>query len=59
MLERPDGQLLVEYKGRLIPTQETPPRPSLMRALRHPPSLNGRANGSGYDLAPENALDFE
>ena len=52
VLERPDGQLLVEYQGRTIPTQEAPPRPSLTRALsptlRHPPSLNGGANGSGY-----------
>ena len=27
VLERPDGRLLVEYKGRMIPTQEAPPRP--------------------------------
>ena len=47
VLERPDGRLLVEYKGRLIPTQEAPPRPS----------LNGSANGSGYHHHPLAALE--
>ena len=30
MLERPDGELIVRYKGRRVATQEPPPR---MRAL--------------------------
>ena len=61
VLERPDGQLLVEYEGRTIPTQEAPPRPSLMRSLsptlRHRPSLEGRTNGSGYHDHPLAALE--
>ncbi len=57
VLERPDGRLLVEYKGRLIPTQEAPPRPSLMRVLSQTPSLNGSANGSGYHHHPLAALE--
>ena len=61
VLERPDGRLLVEHQGRTIPTQEAPPRPSLMRALSptlsHPPSLNGSANGSGYHHHPLAALE--
>ncbi len=57
VLERPDGRLLVEYKGRLIPTQEAPPRPSLMRELSQTPSLNGSANGSGYHHHPLAALE--
>ena len=57
VLERPDGRLLVEYKGRMIPTQEAPPRPSLMRVLSQTPSLNGSANGSGYHHHPLAALE--
>ena len=57
VLERPDGRLPVEYKGRMIPTQEAPPRPSLMRVLSQTPSLNGSANGSGYHHHPLAALE--
>ena len=37
----------------MIPIQEAPPRPSLMRAL----SSNGRPNGSTYHDAPLAALE--
>ena len=46
-----DGQLLVQYQGRTIPTQETPPRPGVLRAsngpLRYGPGLERRVNGVG------------
>ena len=61
VLERPDGQMLAEYKGRTIPTREAPPRPSLMRVLsqtlRHRPSHDGSANGSGSHHRPLAALE--
>ena len=31
-----DGQLLVQYRGRTIPTQEAPPRPGVLRASNSP-----------------------
>jgi hypothetical protein len=46
-----DGQLLVQYRGRTIPTQEAPPRPGVLRAsngpLRYGPGLERRVNGVG------------
>ena len=46
-----DGQLLVQYRGRTIPTQEAPPRPGILRAsngpLRYGPGLERRVNGVG------------
>ena len=42
--ERLDGQFVVRYKGRTIPTQEAPPRPGVLRAL----------NGArGHNLNPD------
>ena len=31
--EAPDGQLAVQHEGRIIPTQEAPPRPSVLRSF--------------------------
>ena len=46
-----DGQLLVQYQGRTIPTQEAPPRPGVLRdsngPLRYGPGLDRRVNGVG------------
>ena len=46
-----DGQLLVQYRGRMIPTQEAPARPGVLRAsngpLRYGPGLGRRVNGVG------------
>ena len=46
-----DGQLLVQYRGRTIPTQEAPPRPGVLRAsngaLRYGPDPDRRVNGVG------------
>ena len=46
-----DGQLLVQYQGRTIPTQEAPPRPGVLRAsngpLRYGHGLDRRVNGVG------------
>ena len=46
-----DGQLLVQYRGRTIPTQEAPPRPGVLRtsngALPYGPGLERRVNGVG------------
>ena len=46
-----DGQLLVQYRGRTIPTQEAPPRPGVLRAsngpLRYGPGLGRTVNGVG------------
>ena len=46
-----DGLLLVQYRGRTIPTQEAPPRPGVLRAsnspLRYGPGLERRVNGVG------------
>ena len=44
------GQLLVQYRGETIPTQEAPPRPGLLRAsngaLPYGPDLERRVNGA-------------
>ena len=32
--EAPDGQLAVQHEGRIIPTQEAPPRPSVLREIQ-------------------------
>ena len=46
-----DGQFLVQYRGRTIPTQEAPPRPGVLRAsngpLRYGPGFERRVNGVG------------
>ena len=46
-----DGQLLVQYRGRTIHTQEAPPHPGVLRAsngpLRYGPGLERRVNGVG------------
>ena len=46
-----DGQLLVQYQGRTIPTQEAPPRPGVLRdsngPLRYGPCLDRRVNRVG------------
>ena len=46
-----DGQLLVQYRGRTIPTQEAPPRPGVLRApngpLQYGHGLDRRVNGVG------------
>ena len=46
MLETLDGQLVVEYEGRVIPSQEAPPRPNTLRNVdghssNTPPNRNG------------------
>ena len=33
VLERLDGQLIVEHEGQLIPSQEAPPRPNILRRV--------------------------
>ena len=41
-----DGQLLVQYQGQIILTQEVPPRPALLRASSAaPPESSGPAHG--------------
>lgn len=40
MQERLDGKLVVCYQGRIIPTQEAPPRPGILRAINA--SRNGQ-----------------
>ena len=46
--ERLDGQFVVRYKGRTIPTQEAPPRPGVLRAL----------NGArGHNLNPDRLVN--
>ena len=44
-----DAQLLVQYRGETIPTQEAPPRPGLLRAydgaLPYRPDLERRVDG--------------
>ena len=62
-----DGQLLVQYRGRTIPTQEAPPRLGVLRAsngpLRYGPGLDRRVNGVGShpkeSLASLNAIEAD
>ena len=47
VLEGMDGQLVVEHEGQLIPSQEAPPRPNILRGVNGypshaPPYRNGR-----------------
>ena len=42
--ERLDGKLVVRYQDRIVPTQEAPPRPGVLRAL------NGARGGGGATL---------
>ena len=46
VLERLDGQLVIEREGRVIPSQEAPPRPNILRGVnghssQAPPDYNG------------------
>ena len=43
VLERLDGQLIVEHEGQLIPSQEAPPRPNILR----------RVNGHSFHALPD------
>ena len=49
VLEGLDGQLAVRYQGEIIPSQEAPPRPGLLRSFNgsssHGPPPNGGLNG--------------
>ena len=45
--EAPDGQLAVQHEGRIIPTQEAPPRPSVLRSEA---SLHQGISGIGSHL---------
>ena len=38
VLEGMDGQLVVEHEGQLIPSQEAPPRPNILRGVNGYPS---------------------
>ena len=52
--ERLDGQLLVQYQGRTIPTQEAPPCPGVLRASNSPLRYGpGRSS-----LRPPNVSDY-
>ena len=62
VLERPDGRLLVEYKGRMIPTQEAPHVPaSCVCSVRLPastvapmaPAITTRSKGAAVLAALE------
>ena len=49
VLEGLDGQLVVEHEGQLIPSQEAPPRPNILRGVNGypshaPPYRNGLGN---------------
>ena len=46
VLEGLDGQLEVLYRGEIIPSQEAPPRPGLLRSLNAVPA-HGGLNGLG------------
>ena len=51
VLEGLDGQLVVRYQGEVIPTQEAPPRPGILRSFNgsysHGPVPYGDLNGLG------------
>ena len=51
VMEGLDGQLAVRYQGEIIPSQEAPPRPSILRSFNgsssHGPSPHGGLNGLG------------
>ena len=52
--EAPDGQLAVQHEGRIIPTQEAPPRPSVLRSFNgassHTPTPHQGISGAGSHL---------
>jgi transposase len=51
VLEGLDGQLAVRYRGEIIPSQEAPPRPGILRSFNgsssHGPHSHGGLNGLG------------
>ena len=51
VLEGLDGQLAVSYQGEIIPSQEAPPRPGILRSFNdsssHGPPPHGGLNGLG------------
>ena len=48
VLEGMDGQLVVEHEGQLIPSQEAPPRPNILRGVnRYPSHAPPYRNGLG------------
>ena len=56
VLEGMDGQLVVEHEGQLIPSQEAPPRPNILRGVNGypshaPPYRNGLA-AAGREFWP-------
>ena len=62
-----DGQLLVQYRGRTIPTQEAPPRPRVLRASNGPlpygddpdRRVNGVDNHPKESLASLDAIEAD
>ena len=52
--EAPDGTLRVQHEGRIIPTQEAPPRPSVLRSFNgaspHTPTPHQGISGAGSHL---------
>ena len=64
VLEGQDGHLAVRYQGEIIPSQEAPPRPGLLRSFNgsssHGPPAHGGLNGLGRRWAAAlAALDAE
>ena len=64
VLEGQDGHLAVRYQGEIIPSQEAPPRPGLLRSFNgsssHRPPAHGGLNGLGRRWAAAlAALDAE
>ena len=47
VLEGLDGQLAVQHEGQIIPTQEAPQRPNILRRTTHTPSHHLDSNGPG------------
>ena len=64
VLEGLDGRLAVRYQGEIVPSQEAPPRPGMLRSFNgsssHGPPIHGGLNGLGrrWDVALA-ALDAE
>ena len=64
VLEGLDGREAVLYRGEIIPSQEAPPRPGMLRSFNgsssHGPPIHGGLNGLGrrWDVALA-ALDAE
>lgn len=56
--ERLDGQLVVRYQDRIIPTQEAPPRPGVLREVNGYGG-NGRLNLSGQLRQLEELASYE